>query len=162
MPGGSHEAERRPAASGAPAARDMARPEGKQVLVRLRGYSSYDNIPPGPAEVTDPVVHDTAGGQGTFDDPVTLAVPLGSDFDPGTRLYLPSVRRYGVVEDFDPGPPSADDVAVWVDGEGGSEGAVDACLDRSAGPTHAEVDPPPGRPVIPGPIFDGSCRLPAG
>jgi 3D (Asp-Asp-Asp) domain-containing protein len=139
-----------------------AKPAGRQVPIELTGYSFHDNTPAGSAEVSNPVLHKTAGGRGSYADPITVAVPSDSKFDPGTRFYLPSVRRYAIVEDSGASSTSGNHLDLWVDGEGGSERAVEACMDQLTGESTAEVNPPPGRPVIPGPIFDGSCHLPKG
>ena len=144
------------------AAAQAARPAtGKQIRIELTGYSFYDNTPAGSAEVSHPILHHTAGGRGTFADPITVAVPSESSFGPGTRFYLPSVRRYAIVEDSGASSSSGNHLDLWVDGEGGSESAVESCMDRLTGDAPAEVNPPEGRQVIAGPIFDGSCHLPA-
>lgn len=144
--------------------RDEAAPAkaGRQVPIELTGYSFHDNTPAGSAEVSNPILHKTAGGRGSYADPITVAVPSDSKFDPGTRFYLPSVRRYAIVEDSGASSSSSNHLDLWVDGEGGSESAVEACMDQLTGESTAEVNPPPGRPVILGPIFDGSCHLPKG
>ncbi|HEX4249500.1 MAG TPA: hypothetical protein VH008_16675 [Pseudonocardia sp.] len=145
--------------------RDEAAPvksAGRQVRVELTGYSFHDNTPAGSAEVSNPILHKTAGGRGSYADPITVAVPSDSNFDPGTRFYLSSVRRYAIVEDSGASSSSGNHLDLWVDGEGGSESAVEACMDQLTGETTAEVNPPPGRPVILGPIFEGSCHLPKG
>ena len=144
--------------------RDEAAPAkaGRQVPIELTGYSFHDNTPAGSAEVSNPILHKTAGGRGSYADPITVAVPSDSKFDPGTRFYLPSVRRYAIVEDSGASSSSTNHLDLWVDGEGGSESAVEACMDQLTGESTAEVNPPPGRSVILGPIFDGSCHLPKG
>lgn len=139
-----------------------AKPAGRQVPIELTGYSFHDNTPAGSAEVSNPILHKTAGGRGSYADPITVAVPSDSKFDPGTRFYLPSVRRYAIVEDSGASSSSSNHLDLWVDGEGGSESAVEACMDQLTGESTAEVNPPPGRSVILGPIFDGSCHLPKG
>jgi LysM repeat protein len=147
----------------APPAKHVA---GKQTKIDLTGYSWQDNTPAGSAKVSSPILHRTAGGQGTYADPITVAVPgsAGSaELKPGTRFYLPSVRRYVIVEDTGASPPSATDIHLdmWIDGRTGTRSATDACMDRVTGTVPAELDPPPGRPVLTGPIFSGGgCRIP--
>lgn len=70
------------------------------------GYSWFDNTPPGSATISHPVLHKTAGGKGTYSDPVTVAVGHSIingkdilDYPKGTRFYIPNVRKYFVVED---------------------------------------------------------------
>ena len=69
-------------------------------------YTWYDNTPAGSATISHPILHKTAGGTGTYNDPITIAVghslATGKDvldFPAGTRIYLPDVRRYFIVED---------------------------------------------------------------
>ncbi len=69
-------------------------------------YTWFDNTPAGSASISHPVLHKSAGGTGTFEDPITIAVghslATGQDvldFPAGTRIYLPDVRRYFIVED---------------------------------------------------------------
>jgi hypothetical protein len=143
----------------------------KQLKIWLTGYSYQDNTPPGSAIVSAPILHQKAGGTGTFDDPITVAAPGHNDggaamgFPPGTRFYLPSVQRYVIVEDSGASPaPSGTDghLDMWVDGEGGSKSASDDCMNKITS-TSAEAieNPPPDEPVVTGPITkDGQCNLP--
>src|SRR5262249_54997795 len=69
------------------------------------GYGWPDNTPPGGA-ISNGVIHTSAGGVGTYVDPITLAVGHSIinnvdylDYPPGTRFYIPAVRRYFIVED---------------------------------------------------------------
>ncbi|MBO0878386.1 MAG: LysM peptidoglycan-binding domain-containing protein [Pseudonocardia sp.] len=147
----------------APPAKQVA---GKQTKIDLTGYSWQDNTPAGSAKVSSPVLHQTAGGQGTYADPITVAVPGGAGnaaLKPGTRFYLPSVRRYVIVEDTGASPPKATGthLDMWIDGRSGTRSATDACMDRITGTVPAELNPPAGRPVIAGPIFNGgACHVP--
>jgi hypothetical protein len=137
---------------------------GKKITIDLTGYSYQDNTPPGSAEVSNPIVHHEAGGTGTFSDPITVAVPDNDQFGPGTKFYLPRVKRYVIIEDT--GASSASESSdehldMWSDGEGASEDEVSDCMSQFTGTTTAEVKPPPGRPVLAGPIYSkGVCRLP--
>jgi hypothetical protein len=77
-----------------------------QFLAYTTGYGWWDNTPPGSSTISYPVIHQTAGGTGTFADPITLAVGHeivnGEDipeFTPGTIWYIPNFRRYFIVED---------------------------------------------------------------
>lgn len=149
-------------AAGSSSGAAVSKAPGKQIRVELTGYSFYDNTPAGSAEVSNPIVHKKAGGRGTYSDPITVAVPSESSFKPGTRFYLPSVKRYAIVEDSGASSSDGNHLDLWVDGENGSESAVEACMDRLTGNATAEVNPPPGRPVIASPIFAGSCHLPSG
>lgn len=139
-------------------------PPGRQLRVSLTGYSYHDNSPAGSPEVCCGVLHENAGGRGTYADPITVAVPgsgSGMDWKPGTRFYLPKLQRYVIVEDS--GASSGENhLDVWIDGRDGSRSATDDCMDRITGKSTAELNPPPGRPVLAGPIFSGGkCRLPS-
>src|SRR5690606_21632608 len=46
----------------------------RPIRAYITGYSYFDNTPPGSAVVSHPVLHTVAGGQGTYDDPITVAV----------------------------------------------------------------------------------------
>ena len=77
----------------------------EKFFVYLTGYTYFDNTPPG-ADISYPTVHREAGGTGTYDDPITLAVGHSRmdgrdilDIASGTRIYIPVVRKYFVVED---------------------------------------------------------------
>jgi hypothetical protein len=132
---------------------------GKKVIIDLTGYSWFDNTPPGSAEVSNPILHKKAGGHGTYADPITVAVPDGS-FTPGPPVYVPSVERYVIVEDSG-ASGGHNHLDMWVGGQGGSRSAVSRCMDRFTGKTVAEQGPPPGRPVLSGPIYSAAgCRLP--
>ncbi|WP_156935048.1 hypothetical protein [Pseudonocardia spinosispora] len=141
---------------------------GKPLKIWLTGYSFQDNTPPGSATVSHPIVHQKAGGTGTYADPITVASPGSSDnmaFKPGAKFYLPSVKRYVIVEDSGASPaPSGTDghLDMWVDGQGGSKAASDACMNRiTSNSATAIADPPPNEPVMAGPITsNGTCHIP--
>lgn len=141
----------------------------KQLRIWLTGFSWQDNTPPGSAKVSKPVLHEQAGGQGTFEDPITVAVPGkgGGIWKAGAKFYLPTVRRYVIVEDTGASAaPSGQDghLDMWIGGRGGTRSATDACMDKITGKNVlAELNPPPDRPVLKGPIYaDGRCNIPDG
>ncbi|MFJ3671209.1 cysteine/serine endopeptidase inhibitor [Streptomyces sp. NPDC090106] len=146
------------------------------------GYTWFDNTPRGSAQISHPVVHDSAGGTGTWEDPITLAVGHvieggkdTLDYPAGTRFYFPKVRRYFIVEDAcgDGGSPqngpchslssAPEGATTWLDmyvggGSGDSESAADACLGKLTGLTTVIQDPAENLPVVKGPLFSGgSC-----
>jgi len=151
------------------------------------GYTYFDNTPPGSAAISHPVVHRRAGGVGTYEDPVTLAVghdlSTGEDvldFPAGTRFYLPDVRRYFIVEDTCGDGPAPQDgpchqgravfgttssvwVDLWLGGEGGSEEQVQGCAGKVTDATGAlhtmVVNPRRDYAVAPGEgvFHDGHC-----
>lgn len=70
------------------------------------GYGWWDNTPRGSSEISNPVLHEAAGGTGTWANPVTVAVGHSIingkdilDIPEGTRLYVPNLRKYLIVED---------------------------------------------------------------
>jgi len=137
-----------------------------EMRIFLTGYSFQDNTPAGSAIVSHPILHNTAGGQGTFDDPITVASPGSNDsmvWQPGTKFYLPSIKRYAIVEDSGASPaPSGvqTHLDIWIGGENGTKSSTDACMDDLTGEVTAVLNPQPGLPVLPGPIFGQSCTLP--
>jgi hypothetical protein len=139
----------------------------RHLRIYLTGYSFHDNTPPLSAIISAPVLHRTAGGQGTYRDPITVAVPGSGPtmkWKPGTRFYLPSVRRYVIVEDSgaSPAPPGVDThLDMWIGGQGGTRSATDDCMSKLTGTVSAVLSPPPGLPVMAGPIFGNrACRVP--
>lgn len=153
--------------------------------VYVTAYTWFDNTPPGSSAVSHPVLHRRAGGTGTYADPVTVAVGHDRssgrdvlDHPAGTRFYLPHLRRYVMVEDTCGDGPAPQDgpchdlaqappgttlwLDVWVDGRDGSPGDVEACAARltGSGGRTAVLDPPPGLPVLAGPVFGTRCALP--
>jgi len=167
--------------SGAPASGDRI-----IVSVYTTGYTWFDNTPPGSGRISHPVVHRTAGGSGTYDDPITMAVghslATGADVldvAAGTRFYVPHVRRYFVVEDScgDGSAPQRSgchdlarapaDATLWVDlYVGGTAADRAADVQRCAGKVtdgdrtlHVLVaNPRRDYPVVKGALFDrGRC-----
>jgi hypothetical protein len=148
----------------------------------LTGYSWWDNTPPGSSTISRPVIHKKAGGTGTYSDPVTLAVghtitDSGRDvldYAAGTRMYIPKLRRYVIVEDSCGDGDTPQDgpchighdthdgwvpwIDVYVDGKGASKPESDACMKHIQGVTTVIMDPSPNYVVAPGPISDGECR----
>lgn len=138
-----------------------------QLTIWLTGYSWQDNTPPGSSIVGEPVLHKQAGGQGTFADPITVAVPGHQGkmaWQPGTKFYLPSVQRYVIVEDSGAAKaPSGTDthLDMWIDGQDGTKQATDDCETQFTGRVPAQVNPPDNLPVMAGPIFaNQKCTIP--
>lgn len=150
----------------------------RTVTAYLTGYSYWDNTPPGSAGISHPVVHEEAGGTGTYADPVTVAVGhtiIGDrdelDWPAGTRFYVPSLRRYLVVEDTCGDGPRPQDgpchagyprgastwLDVWVGGAGAPRSRSDACMRAITQVTRVIVDPEPGHPVSAGELTGGPC-----
>jgi hypothetical protein len=143
-------------------------PAAKQLNIWLTGYSWQDNTPPGSSVVGEPVLHQQAGGTGTFADPITVAVPGHQGamaWQPGTRFYLPTVKRYVIVEDSGASraPVGTDaHLDMWIGGQDGTLAATNACEDTLTGRVAAELNPPNNLPVLVGPIYANQrCNIPA-
>ncbi|GAC1607499.1 MAG: hypothetical protein NVS3B6_21410 [Pseudarthrobacter sp.] len=150
--------------------------------VYVTAYTWQDNTPAGSPTISHPVLHKTAGGTGTYEDPVTIAVghslETGKDvldFAPGTRIYLPHVRRYFIVEDTCGDGPTPQngachtgaeeygDASIWLDmwigGQGESGKSARQCTMKVTG-VHRAVFDPPGNYVVAtgsGVMHDGKC-----
>jgi len=143
-------------------------PAPSQLTIWLTGYSWQDNTPPGSSIVGEPVLHKEAGGQGTYADPITVAVPGHQGamaWQPGTRFYLPTVHRYVIVEDSGASrAPAGTDthLDMWIGGQDGTRAATDSCEDALTGTVPATLNPPADLPVIASPIFANQlCNIPA-
>lgn len=150
----------------APAAGVVATGTQQGVNVELTGYSFQDNQGSNNATISQPVIHQKAGGTGTFTDPVTAASPgsAGSTEIPkGTKFYSSKLGRYLIVEDSGATKESTTHLDVWVGGQGGTKSGTDACESAFTGKSSVIKNPPPGLPVTPGPIYaNGQCNLPNG
>lgn len=135
----------------------------------LTFYGWWDNTPPG-GDISYPQIHDTAGGVGSYDDPITFATDK-NELAPGTRVYYPYLKRYFIMEDgcvecsqdWQNGKRHID---LWAGGERGDADAVINCEDSLTQDSgDVIVDPDPNRPVDSGPLFnssDNSCYQPSG
>ncbi len=149
----------------------------------VTGYGYFDNTPPGSSRVAYPVLHQSAGGVGTYADPVTVAVGHSMatghdvlDFGTGTRFYIAGLHRYFIVEDTCGDGPRPQDgpchdlsgapagaqiwLDVWTDGEGGNRSLSANCAEQITRNYSIIRDPSPDLPVNPGPINDGSTCSP--
>jgi len=149
--------------------------------IYLTGYSYWDNTPPGSAEISKPVIHRKAGGKGTYSDPITIAVGhtiIGSrqtlDYKAGTRLYLPSLRKYVIVEDVcgdgrrpQDGPchtgrnglPWLD---IYVDGSRSRSGDATQCARRITSVRRIIMNPGRDYPVVSGALTETGCQIYSG
>lgn len=146
-------------------------------------YTYWDNTPPGSSIIAFsqadgfPTVHTKAAGIGTYEDPITLAVGHvvenatdTPDFAPGTKFYIPNVRRYFIVEDTCGDGDKPQDIPchkseegdlqvdLWVDGHDGTAEQVDVCA-AALTEIHTIIkDPLPNYVVVPGALFSNkSC-----
>ncbi|MDQ1740981.1 MAG: hypothetical protein QOE53_2633 [Pseudonocardiales bacterium] len=155
-------------------------PSGTEITAYLTGYDYYDNTPPGSAAVSNPVIHQTAGGTGTYTDPITLAVghtitSSGQDvldWPAGTKFYVPNLRKYFIVEDTcgdgntpQNGPchtgypaPATTWLDLWVDGQTDTSTQASNCMDAITGVHKVIKDPPSTYAVVPGAVAaNGGC-----
>jgi hypothetical protein len=143
-------------------------------LVTLYGWP--DNTPPG-GDIAYPVLHHSAGGTGTYADPVTFASDR-SELPVGTRIYLPFLHRYFIMEDDctecdkdwtghgPDGGPRLHHVDLWAGGEGAhaSRDVIHCEDDLTRESAAIIIDPPATEPVDTSPLFDSSddaCYDPA-
>ncbi len=123
--------------------------------VYTTGYTWWDNSPPGSAAISHPVLHRTAGGVGTYADPITLAVAYSGktpQFPYGTRFYLPRWKKYFIVEDIcgacDRHPTDVKyKIDLWLDARKLSKDAARKCTYANTGTTTAVRNPPRGLAV---------------
>ncbi len=161
-----------------------SRTSGERIVADayITAYTWFDNTPGGSPDISHPMLHRTAGGAGTYEDPVTIAVghSLESgtdvlDFPAGTRIYLPDVRRYFIVEDTCGDGPTPEDgpchsgadehggasvwIDMWIGGEGESATFARQCTQEVTGVRTAVFDPADNYVVAPGygVLHDGEC-----
>jgi len=148
-----------------------------QAFMTLYGWA--DNSPPGPA-IAHPCLHNTAGGVGTFADPISFATDV-NELPWCTVIYVPYMQRYFIHEDecsecdYDWSHFHLYRFDMWAGGDANSrrqpeKRALHACestwtradsIDDPANPT-VIVDPPSNELVTTAPIFEGptSCWRP--
>jgi 3D (Asp-Asp-Asp) domain-containing protein len=120
-------------------------------------YAAKDNDPPGSRSIAFPgTLHDEAGGSGTFADPLTFAAVEGL-FEPGTKVYVPDVQRYFILEDTC-ATCSGSQIDLWT-GPADDNGVIscEEALTRDSSRPY-EVNPPAGLPVVAGDLYhSGKC-----
>jgi len=144
---------------------------GRTQAVYLTFYGWPDNSPPGgaiayPQNGGSPTVHNTAGGTGTYADPITFATDE-AEFPVGTVLFAPVIEKYLVMEDdcaecdTDWSSSQKWHIDVWMNSNGADDSnAVLDCEDQwTRSTTVVEIDPPPGRPATAPPLFDTTTNL---
>jgi hypothetical protein len=143
----------------------------------LTGYSYWDNTPPGSAAIARPVIHQRAGGTGTYNDPITIAVGhsiMGGrqtlDFAEGTRFYIGSIQKYAIVEDVcgDGTSPQSGPchsgynglpwLDIYVGGASTGPDVANECMRRITAVHSFIINPRPGYPVIAGELAN-NCQI---
>lgn len=119
-------------------------------------YSALDKSPLGSLLIAFPtVLHGLAGGSGTYNDPVTFAAAPGV-FAPGTKIYVPDLERYFVLEDLC-ASCGGTHLELWL-GSALDDGIRTCAAQLGAQSTRSYlVDPPEGLPVAAGPLYDGGA-----
>lgn len=144
----------------------------------LTGYTYWDNTPPGSAEIARPVLRSKAGGTGTWQSPITIAVGhriengrQTLDFPAGTRFYLPRLQKYAIVEDVCGDGPTPQNgpchsgykgrpwLDIWIGGKNMSASETDACARRITAMQTIILDPPSNLPVHKGEIASNGCKV---
>jgi hypothetical protein len=142
----------------------------------ITGYSYWDNTPAGSAAISNPVIHKVAGGTGSYNDPITLAVGHSIvngkdilDYPAGTRFYLSYLKKYAIVEDTccdgsqpqngpcHTGYKSHPWVDLYVDGQTSSAAAADACMNKITNIETVIENPVTGYPVVLGSVMGSGC-----
>lgn len=147
----------------------------QQAFLTLYGW--WDNTPPG-GDIAYPQLHKTAGGTGTYADPITFATYTG-EVKPGGRIFVPRVGKYFIMEDGcdeckadwtgkgPDGGPGLWHFDMWEGGKGGNPISAIECedaltnynADNTPNLEPVVVDPPANEAVSTEPIFDtGSGR----
>jgi hypothetical protein len=155
-------------ATQSPSASAPGTPASESIRVAISAESWLDNQPPGPVSNDNPILHQSAGGQGTYADPITVSLPQGANatYPPGTRFYLSTLQRYVIVEDYGGAPPppgTTTALSIWIDGRDGPPAAVEDCESTvtASGMVPVQTNPAPNLPVRPGPIFaNHTCNVP--
>lgn len=99
-----------------------------QTGVYITLYGWPDNDPPGGA-IAYPDLHQTAGGTGTYADPITFASDV-REIPAGTRIYIPVYEKYFIMEDecvaaeSDWSKSKKWHVDLWIGGEGVNSSTV--------------------------------------
>lgn len=145
----------------------------------VTAYTYWDNTPPGSADIALPVIHSKAGGTGTYQDPITLAVghvitggKSTPDFPAGTIFYMPYLQRYFIVEDVcgdgnkpqngpcHTGYPSNAKawLDIWIDGQSGNRSSSNKCAEAIT-EVHAVIQNPSANyKVTQGSVYtNGAC-----
>jgi hypothetical protein len=146
---------------------------GTTIAMEVTFYGWADNSPPGnaiayPANAGQPTIHNAAGGTGTYADPITFAT-APTEFSPGTRLYVPFIEKYVVMEDScsqcttDWTNSRKYHIDLWMNSNGTESATALMNCEGSwtRTQTNVEINPPPTRVVTTPPLFDpatNTCR----
>src|SRR5260370_20114607 len=153
---------------------EPANASSRTINFRVTLYGWPDNSPPGnaiayPTGQGLPSIHSSAGGTGTYTDPITFATDQ-AELPAGTKIYVPHLHRYFIMEDDctecdqdwsshgPDGGPGLYHVDLWVGGEGAqnSQDVINCEDDLTQNSGQVIVDPPATEPVYTTPLFNSS------
>lgn len=126
-------------------------------------YGWPDNDPAGnaiayPKSDGYPVIHEGAGGTGTYDNPVTFAAKIGR-FPIGTKIYVPYIKKYVILEDTC-ASCTTNWIDIWIEGNGQYNDKVISCEEYwTKNNVPVEINPSPNREVSTSPLFDSSTGV---
>jgi len=125
-------------------------------------YGWLDNSPPGGA-IAYPQIHSTAGGSGTYSNPVTFATDK-SELKPGTKVYVGYLKKYFIMED-DCAQCDSDwnngkhrHIDLWCGGKSSSGSALLNCEDSLTRTSSVIVSPASNLSVSTTPLFNSSTK----
>lgn len=152
-------------------------PTGSEVryTAYTTGYAALDNTPKGSTQVDLGGHSGQAGGTGTFNDPITLAVGHSiingqdiGDYPYGTKWYVPNLRKYFVAQDScgDGSKPQNGPCHtgyqghVWLDLYVGAslQKAVLSCEDNITDLHLVIQNPASNYAVVSGAVYDTGCK----
>ena len=146
-------------ASSAWATPPTATPVTSSVTDWVTFYGYVDNSPPGGA-IAHPCLHQTAGGVGTYADPVTFAERIDLHGPWCQIIYVPFLEKYFIHEDQcrPCGGVKQHHVDLWMGGDarslaGRERTALLACEDTWTAHATVVLDPPADEPVDTTPLF---------
>lgn len=130
----------------------------------ITAYDYYDNNPPNSGDISNPVIHTKAGGHGTWEDPITVAVDHFSSgalqFPKGTRFYIPNLRAYFIVEDTTGETvPARSHLDVWAGGQTSTVQSSFDCMSHVTGNYLVIRNPANNYAVLSGALSESNaCR----